>query len=233
MPKRPKVATQLLGSVLKKYDGDYQKTADHLGVRKLYVRDRVLKDAKLRAIWVENGTSNDIPDEIDVLAREEDPGEKNERMLKQLKKNGRDQFENDIKSMLSHPGSAEKLDVFKHFDDSVGMLMAESLRVTQKLNIRQNLALFEVAEQLRDSLQDPDMDMEEHAQKTRLFIQACEQQGKFHDRLLKGLEFQLKLYDQKEKGEARQKKAGFQPLRDFKRLQEEENVKEAKTQSSS
>ena len=233
MPKAHKVATPLLGSVLKKYDGDYQKTADHLGVRKLYVRDRVLNDPKLRAIWVEGGMSDDLPDEIDVLAREEDPEEKNERMLKQLKKNGRDQFENDIKSMLTKPESVEKLEVFKHFDDSIGMLMAEALRVTQKINIRQNLSLFEVTEQLKDDLQDPTMDMEEHAQKTRLFIQACEQQGKFHDRLLKGLEFQLKLYDQKENSKSGKKKAGFQPLRDFKKIQEAENVKEAEAQGSS
>ena len=73
MPKAHKVDTKLLGEVLKKYDGDYAKTADHLKVRKLYVRDRVLGDPHLRAIWVDNGTSSDIPDEIDVLARQEPP----------------------------------------------------------------------------------------------------------------------------------------------------------------
>ena len=220
MPKALKVDTKLLGEVLKKYDGDYEKTANHLGVRKLYVRDRVLGDPKLRAIWVENGTSNDIPDDIDVLARQESLEDKNKRMLGNLKKNGREAFENDIKSMLSNPESAKKLEVFKHFDDSVGMLMAEALRVTQKLNIRQNLSLFEVAEQLKEELQDETMDIEEKALKTRLFIQACEQQGKFHDRLLKGLEFQLRLYDQKEKAETK-KKPGFRPLKELKDVDEE------------
>jgi len=220
MPKAHKVDTKLLGEVLKKYDGDYAKTADHLQVRKLYVRDRVLGDPHLRAIWVDNGTSNDIPDEIDVLARQEPPEQRNERMLKNLKKNGRDAFENDINSMFSSPESAKKLEVFKHFDDSVGMLMAEALRVTQKLNIRQNVSLFEVAEQLKEELQDETMDLEEKALKTRLFIQACEQQGKFHDRLLKGLEFQLRLYDQNEKSETK-KKPGFRPLKELKDVDKE------------
>jgi hypothetical protein len=64
------------------------------------------------------------------------------------------------------------------------------------------------------------MDPEEKALKTRLLIQACEQQGKFHDRLLKGLEFQLKLYDQKEKSGVK-KKPGFRPLKELQDVDEE------------
>jgi hypothetical protein len=219
MPKAVKIDTELLGAVLKQYDGDYTKTAQHLNVRKNYVRDRVLKDPKLRAVWVENGRSEDIPDEIDVIARESND-EKNQRMVENLEKNGRDVFENDIKSMLVNPENAEKLEVFKNFDDSIGMFMSHALNVTQKLNMRQNIALFEVGEKLREELEDPLMDPEEKALKTRLLIQACEQQGKFHDRLLKGLEFQLKLYDQKAKTETK-KKPGFRPLRELKDVDEE------------
>jgi len=219
MPKAVKIDTELLGAVLKQYDGDYTKTAQHLNVRKNYVRDRVLKDPKLRAVWVENGRSEDIPDEIDVIARESND-EKNQRMVENLEKNGRDVFENDIKSMLVNPENAEKLEVFKNFDDSIGMFMSHALNVTQKLNMRQNIALFEVGEKLREELEDPLMDPEEKALKTRLLIQACEQQGKFHDRLLKGLEFQLKLYDQKSKTETK-KKPGFRPLRELKDVDEE------------
>lgn len=219
MPKAVKIDTELLGAVLKQYDGDYTKTAQHLNVRKNYVRDRVLKDPKLRAVWVENGRSEDIPDEIDVIARESSD-EKNQRMVDNLEKNGRDVFENDIKSMLVNPENAEKLEVFKNFDDSIGMFMSHALNVTQKLNMRQNIALFEVGEKLREELEDPLMDPEEKALKTRLLIQACEQQGKFHDRLLKGLEFQLKLYDQKAKTETK-KKPGFRPLRELKDVDEE------------
>ena len=179
----------------------------------------MLKDPKLRAVWVENGRSEDIPDEVDVIARESSD-EKNQRMVDNLEKNGKDVFENDIKSMLVNPENAEKLEVFKNFDDSIGMFMSHALNVTQKLNMRQNIALFEVGEKLREELQDPVMDPEEKALKTRLLIQACEQQGKFHDRLLKGLEFQLKLYDQKSKTETK-KKPGFRPLRELQDVDEE------------
>ena len=153
------------------------------------------------------------------MVREESAEDKQKRMLDALKKNGREVFQNDINTMLSNPDNIKKLDVFKEFDDSVGQLMAHALSVTQKINIRQNLSLFELSEQLKDELQDPMMDIEEKALKTRLLIQACEQQGKFHDRLLKGLEFQLRLYDQKEKTETK-KKPGFRPLKELKEMNE-------------
>ena len=89
--------------------------------------------------------------------------------------------------------------------------MAEALRVTQKVNIRQNMSLFEVTEALKDDISNEDMDADERILKTRLFLQATEQQGKFYDRLLKGLEFQLKLANENDKRETK-KKPGFRPL---------------------
>lgn len=219
MPKSHKISTELLGEAMAKFNGDYQKTADHFGVKDYYIRKRVSTDPKLRAVWIKNGTADPLPDSIEVMVREESAEDKQKRMLDALKKNGREVFQNDINTMLSNPDNIKKLDVFKEFDDSVGQLMAHALSVTQKINIRQNLSLFELSEQLKDELQDPMMDIEEKALKTRLLIQACEQQGKFHDRLLKGLEFQLRLYDQKEKAETK-KKPGFRPLKELKEMNE-------------
>ena len=219
MPKSHKISTELLGEAMAKFNGDYKKTAEHFGVKDYYIRKRVSTDPKLRAIWIKNGTADPLPDAIEVMVREESAEDKQKRMLDALKKNGREVFQNDINTMLSNPDNIKKLDVFKEFDDSVGQLMAHALSVTQKINIRQNLSLFELSEQLKDELQDPMMDIEEKALKTRLLIQACEQQGKFHDRLLKGLEFQLRLYDQKEKSETK-KKPGFRPLKELKEMNE-------------
>lgn len=220
MPKSHKVSTELLGQAMVDFKGDYGKVAKHFGVRNDYIRKRVSTDAKLRAIWIQNGTADPLPDQAEVMVREESTEVKNKKLLAALDKNGREAFEKDIKSMLSNPKNASKLEVFKEFDDSIGNFMAEGLRITQKLNLRQNIALFEVGEQLRDELQDGTMDPEEKALKTRLLIQACEQQGKFHDRLLRGLEFQLKLYDQKEKSGVK-KKPGFRPLKELQDVDEE------------
>jgi hypothetical protein len=220
MPKSHKISTELLGQAMVDFKGDYGLVAEHFGVRNDYIRKRVSTDPKLRPIWINNGTADPLPDQTEVMVREESPEVKNKKMLDALNKNGREAFEKDIRSMLANPDNVSKLEVFKEFDDSIGNFMAEGLRITQKLNLRQNIALFEVGEQLRDELQDETMDPEEKALKTRLLIQACEQQGKFHDRLLKGLEFQLKLYDQKEKSGVK-KKPGFRPLKELQDVDEE------------
>jgi hypothetical protein len=123
---------------------------------------------------------------------------------------------------LTNQDNVQKLKIFEDFDDSVGLLMAEALRITQKVNIRQNMSLFEVTEALKEALDGDDMDPEERILQTRLFLQATEQQGKFYDRLLKGLEFQLKLANERDNRETK-KKPGFRPLKELKDAEEEKN----------
>lgn len=220
MPKSHKVNTEELAQAMKETNGNYKEVAKHFGVREDSIRKRVSTDPKLRAVWIKNGTRNDIPDKIEVMNREP-VEEKNKRFIEALEDNGRAAFESDLESMLSKP-NYEKLKVFDNFDDSVGMLMAEALRVTQKVNIRQNMSLFEVTESLKEDLEDQTMDPEERVLKTRLFLLATEQQGKFYDRLLKGLDFQLKLHNEKEKGETKSK-PGFRPLKELKDVEEAES----------
>ena len=112
--------------------------------------------------------------------------------------------------------------MFSDFDDSVGMLMAEALRITQKVNIRQNMTLFEITESMKEDLEDPNMDTEQRILFTRLFLQACEQQGKFFDRMLKGLEGMLKLTEKSEK--KKKKKPGFSSLKELKKIEESEST---------
>lgn len=217
MPKSHRVSTEELGQALKETNGNYKEVAKHFGCREDYIRKRVSNDPKLRPIWIKNGTKEDLPDKIEVMNREP-AEEKNKRFIEALQDNGRAAFESDLESMLSKP-NYEKLKVFDNFDDSVGMLMAEALRVTQKVNIRQNMSLFEVTESLKEDLEDQTMDPEERVLKTRLFLLATEQQGKFYDRLLKGLDFQLKLHNEKEKGETKSK-PGFRPLKELQDVEE-------------
>ena len=223
MPKSHRISTEELGQALKETNGSYREVAKHFGVREDYIRKRVSTDPKLRPIWITNGTSRKLPDEIEVMSRQptEPAEEKNKRFIKALEDNGREAFEHDLETMLSKP-NYEKLKVFETFDDSVGMLMAEALRVTQKVNIRQNMSLFEVAESLKEDLEDATMDPEERVLKTRLFLLATEQQGKFYDRLLKGLDFQLKLHNEKEKTE-KKNKPGFRPLKELKDVEEDQS----------
>ena len=221
MPRSHKIKTDVLARAMKDFDGDYAKVGEHFGETAKHVRERIYHDPKLRAIWVGNGTKEIKPDGIELMERQHEyDDEKGTRLLEALDTNSRYIFNNELENMLSNPDNVQKLKIFEDFDDSVGLLMAEALRVTQKVNIRQNMSLFEVTESLKDDIADPHMDAEEKMLKTRLFLQATEQQGKFYDRLLKGLDFQLKLASENDKRETK-KKPGFRPLSELKDVEKE------------
>ena len=221
MPRSHKIKTDVLASALKEHDGDYAKVAEHFETTAKKIRERVYKEPQLYAIWVNNGTKEMKPDSIELMERQHEvDDDKGTRLLEALDKNSRYIFNNELESILSNKDNVAKLKIFEDFDDSVGLLMAEALRVTQKVNIRQNMSLFEVTEALKEALEVNDMDPEERILQTRLFLQATEQQGKFYDRLLKGLEFQLKLANESDKRETK-KKPGFRPLKELKDAEKE------------
>ena len=222
MPRTPKIKYKPLAQALKEFDGDFAKTAEHFGVTVKHIRDRIRRSPQLKAIWTPNSEAEPEPDGVELLARgpvevvEPDGKE----LMKALDKNSKEVFQRDLDTLLSNPDNVAKLRIFEEFDDSVGLLMAEALRITQKVNIRQNMSLFEVTEAMKDDLQDDRMDTEERILKTRLYISACEQQGKFYDRLLKGLDTMLKLTEKSTEA-SKKKKPGFQPLRELKKIEED------------
>jgi hypothetical protein len=222
VPRRNKIKFESLARALKEFDGDYAKVAEHFGCTPKSIRARVYKEPQLRAIWVKNGVEDPLPNEKELMVRKpiEPIVPQDKDLLDAVNENSRAVFNKDLESLLSNPDNVEKLQIFKEFDDSVGLLMAEALRVTQKVNIRQNMTLFEVTEKLKEDLELGGMDAEERILKTRLMLSACEQQGKFFDRMLKGLETMLKLTEKSEK--KKKKKPGFMPLKELKNLEEAE-----------
>ena len=220
MPRKHNIKFDSLARALKEFDGDYAKVGEHFNTSARSIRERVYKEPQLRALWVRNGVGDPLPDEKELMVRKPIdavvPQDKD--LTEALNENSRSVFNKDLESLLNNPSNIEKLQIFKEFDDSVGLLMAEALRVTQKVNIRQNMTLFEVTEALKDDLELGGMDSEERILKTRLMLSACEQQGKFFDRMLKGLETMLKLTEKSEN--KKKKKPGFMPLKELKNLSE-------------
>jgi hypothetical protein len=212
MPRRRKYTTDEVSALLTEHDGNYAKVAKVLGETVDKIRRRVYRDPKLKSIWVAAGEQGHQPNEAELLTRSSPIEATDGEMLSALQKNGKEAFMNDIAEMLNDPKNIGKLDIFRDFDDSVGQLMGEALKLTQKIAIRQNMSLFEVAEKLRDDIQGGSLDAEEEILRTRLFMQATEQQGKFFDRILHGLDLMLKMTE-REKGE-KKKKAGFRPLKE-------------------
>lgn len=206
---------------MKEHDGNYEKVAEALGTTGKYMRRYVERNPALRAIWIASGDEGSQPSEVDLLIRDKPPPEPDSKLLDAIDRNGKEAFMSEIGDMLHNPENIEKLAIFESFDDSVGQLMGEALKLTQKVAIRQNMSLFEVAEKLRDDIQSGRLDTEEEIIRTRLFMQATEQQGKFYDRILHGLDLMLKMTE-REKGE-KKRKPGFRPLKEMQNAKDKED----------
>lgn len=215
MGRRAKIPTEDIGRLMAKHEGNYRAVADELGMKRTAVLERVRRDTKLRAIWITPGNEGHQPDEVDLMVRKDPPPDPSpDRLISAVNKNGREAFMSDIVSMLKDPNNAEKLQIFETFDNSVGQMLGEAMKLTQKLAIRQNMSLFEIAEKLRDDISSGKCDPEHEILLTRLFISATEQQGKFMDRIMHALDLMLKMTE-RETG-TKSKKPGFQPLKDMK-----------------
>jgi hypothetical protein len=221
MPRTKKYLTEDVGRLMKEHDGNYAKVATDLGTSEKYMRRYVQRNPQLRAIWIASGDAGSQPTDSELLVRDSPPPEPDNKLLDALDKNGKEAFMSDIGDMLHNPENIEKLAIFESFDDSVGQLMGEALKLTQKIAIRQNMSLFEVAEKLRDDIQGGRLDTEEEIIRTRLFMQATEQQGKFYDRILHGLDLMLKMTE-REKGE-KKRKPGFRPLKEMQGAEDKKN----------
>jgi hypothetical protein len=219
MPKRPKTTIAELGELLRKHEGDRKAVAEELDVTLANVSQRIRRTPLLARLW---GSSEPLdPNDPKVEERGTSPAVidpiHNKRSVDTWQRNGREVFMTEIVDMLHDKGNIRKLDVFKAFDGNVGLHMARCLEMTQNVNLRQNVTLFEVAEKLKEQIMTGTLDEESEILKTRLFISCCEQQGKFHDRLLRGMEAMLKMTE-KEAG-SKKKKVGFRPLKELEELE--------------
>lgn len=222
MPRRKKYSTEELGTLMRKHEGNYSTAAKELGIDKHNLQEKVRRDPKLKALWQVAGNQGHAPSEVELMARSEPPSAPDHKeLLGALKKNGKDVFMNGIEGMLKNPKNIEKLKVFENLNGGVGRLMSNALEVTQKIAIRQNMALFEVAEKLRDDISAGLLDPEDELVRTKLFLQTTEQQGKFYDRLLHGLDLMIKMSEKDKKEDKR--KPGFRPLKEM-----QADAKEAK-----
>lgn len=199
---------------MRKHDGNYKTASEELGIGVHNLQEKVRRDPKLKALWQVAGETGHAPTEVELMARSDPPEMPDHKeFIGSLKKNGKDVFMNDIEGMLKNPDNIAKLKVFENLQGGIGRLMSNALEVTQKIAIRQNMALFEVAEKLRDDISGGGLDTEVELLKTKLFLQTTEQQGKFYDRLLHGLDLMIKMSEKDKKEDKR--KPGFRPLKEM------------------
>lgn len=222
MPRRRKYSFDQLATLMRKHEGNYKTASEELGIAEHNLREKVRRHPKLKSLWMSAGEQGHAPSDVELMARKDPPPEPDHKhFIGALKDNGKEVFMNDIEGMLKNPQNVEKLKVFDNLKGGVGRLMSNALEVTQKIAIRQNMALFEVGEKLRDDISSGMLDPEEELLRTKLFLQTTEQQGKFYDRLLHGLDLMIKMSEKDKKQDKR--KPGFRPLKEMKNAEAEED----------
>lgn len=222
MPRRKKYSTEELATAMRRHDGNYADAARELGMTEGNMRERVRKDPRVKSIWQVAGNQGHEPSDVELMVRKDPPPEPDHKeFLGALKENGKEEFMGELETMLRNPDNIEKLKVFQNLKGGIGQLMSNALDVTQKIAIRQNMALFEVGEKLRDDISSGILDPEEEILRTKLFLQTTEQQGKFYDRLLHGLDLMIKM-SEKDKVKER-KKPGFRPLKEMQSAEAKED----------
>jgi hypothetical protein len=214
MPRRKKYSTEELATAMRRHDGNYGDAARELGITEGNMRERVRNDPRVKSLWQVPGNQGHEPSDIELMVRKDPPlAPSHKEFLGALKENGKEEFMGELETMLRNPDNIEKLKVFQNLKGGIGQLMSNALDVTQKIAIRQNMALFEVGEKLRDDISSGMLDPEEEILRTKLFLQTTEQQGKFYDRLLHGLDLMIKM-SEKDKAKDK-KKPGFRPLKEM------------------
>jgi len=207
---------------MRRHDGNYADAARELGMTEGNMRERVRKDPRVKSIWQVAGNQGHEPTDAELMVRKDPPPEPNHKeFLGALKENGKEEFMGELETMLRNPDNIEKLKVFQNLKGGIGQLMSNALDVTQKIAIRQNMALFEVGEKLRDDISSGILDAEEEILRTKLFLQTTEQQGKFYDRLLHGLDLMIKMSEKDKVKE--KKKPGFRPLKEMQSAETKED----------
>ncbi len=222
MPRRKKYSTEELATAMRRHDGNYADAARELGMTEGNMRERVRKDPRVKSIWQVAGNQGHEPSDVELMVRKDPPPEPDHKeFLGALKENGKEEFMGELETMLRNPDNIEKLKVFQNLKGGIGQLMSNALDVTQKIAIRQNMALFEVGEKLRDDISSGMLDPEEEILRTKLFLQTTEQQGKFYDRLLHGLDLMIKMSEKDKVKE--KKKPGFRPLKEMQSAEAKED----------
>jgi len=207
---------------MRRHDGNYADAAKELGMTEGNMRERVRKDPRVKSIWQVAGNQGHEPSDVELMVRKDPPpAPDHKEFLGALKENGKEEFMGELETMLRNPENIEKLKVFQNLKGGIGQLMSNALDVTQKIAIRQNMALFEVGEKLRDDISSGILDPEEEILRTKLFLQTTEQQGKFYDRLLHGLDLMIKMSERDKVKE--KKKPGFRPLKEMQSAEAKED----------
>jgi hypothetical protein len=222
-----RLTTLDINELLLKHDGNLRAAADEADITPGYLKQRIRATHILDAIWGEGKViePNSPESEMRSVSLMEELGLTEEFQM--IKANGEDIFESAIEDIVVNKDNIGKLKVFDGMKGNLGLVMSRALELTNTVAVRQNVSLFEMSELLKSEILSKSLNSDQQAIKMRQFIMCCDQQGKFYERLLRGMECMLKLHEKnKKKRNGGKRKPGFSALKDKDRME----AKEAETE---
>jgi len=214
MPREKAISDEMVGSAMKKAKMNKPKAADILGITTTHLHRIIGKSDKLRALYTETQVGGSIPKEVDLLTRSPDKPLTEPEVVASIKPQG--EYIKGLKNLGLSDDTISSITAFEKFEKHTGLLMVEALKGYLSLNIQQNMQLYEVSQELKQQLDESEMDPEMKLQFIKSLVSVSAEIGKGYDRSLSGINIMLKMHNEEQS--KTKKKAGFQPLKNLQEL---------------
>ena len=209
-PKEKSPGHKDIGDAVNDYGCDGTKAADALGIAPTTLRDRILKDPKLRALF---STQADLPKltETDLMTRERTDIPEG-ALIDAVQLNNLDIIADGLERNGIAPETVSKLTGLGGFEKSAGRFLVGSLDIAQRLVTYSTVALFEKAEHIdKTYLQNNSVSPKDKVTWQRAYNACIDQMMKGYSNILSGTVAMTKLLS--DSGSSANK-PGFQPLPD-------------------
>jgi hypothetical protein len=217
MPRDKKITDEEVGAAMKKADMSKPKAAEILGVTTNHLHRIIGKSEKLKALYCPQQQGDPIPDQVELLTRSDDRPLTETEIVAAIEPQG--EYLKGLKKLGMNDNTISSIKAFEKFEKHTGLFMVEAMKGYLSLNIQQNMQLYEISQSLKDEIDTSDMDPEMKLQYIRSLTQISSEIRKGYDMSLTGINTMLKLTN--EENSKSKKKAGFQPLKDLKKLKEQ------------
>ena len=217
MPRDKKYSDEEIGHAMKKAGGDKNKAAESLNITTNYLNRIIGKSDRLKALYCPQQQGDPVPGPVELLTRSDDRPLTETELVAAIEPQG--EYIKGLKKLGMSDSTISSIRAFERFEKHTGLFMVEAMKGYLSLSIQQNMQLYEISQTLKDEIDGSDMDPEMKLQYIRSLTQIASEIRKGYDMSLTGINTMLKLTN--EESSKKKKKAGFQPLKDLKKLKEE------------
>ena len=194
---------------LNKFGCDVPKAAAELGIATTTLRDRILDDKKLRALFSPNADLHNLT-VASLMTRERSDDVPQGELIDAVQLNNLDIIADGLERNGIAPETVDKLKGLGGFEKSAGRFSVGSLDIAQRLVTYSTVALFEKAEHIdKTYLQNKNLNSKDKVTWQRAYNACIDQMFKGYNNILSGTVAMTKLLSD---GSGTSNKPGFKPL---------------------